>query len=211
MCVALSLSRPSGRVGSNDPLSLSSTESSPTSHAKSQRPSNPNRFPMCATVAIGTQIETRIDHPIAARRAPPWPWEPSSKPESSGKSHANSNRKSTPKSIQNRCQIDPRRVKMTPRSGPGVPRRPRRVPGGSSRASWDALGSLCVAFGGSLGASWGALGRLLGGLGTPPGSTKVAKERPQTPQRRQNPPPNVSQDRKAGQPGSESSFDIIFA
>ena len=116
-------------------------------------PSEPNRFPMCATVAIGTQIETRIDHPIAARRAPPWPWEPSSKPESSGKSHANSNRKSTPKSIQNRCKINPGSVKMIPRSGPGAPRRPRRVPGGSSRASWDALGGPCGAPGGSLGAS----------------------------------------------------------
>ena len=162
-----------------------------------------NRFPMCATVAIGTQIETRIDHPIAARRAPPWPWEPSSEPESSGKSHANSNRKSTPKSIQNRCKIDPRRVKMTPRSGPGAPRRPRRVPGGSSRASWDALGGLCGALGGSLGASWGAL--------APPGSTKVAKESPQTPQRLQNRPQNVSQYQIGGQPGSETTFDMIFA
>ena len=82
----VSLSRPSGRVGSNDPLSLSSTESSPTSHAKSQRPSNPNRFPMCATVAIGTQIETRIDRPIASQCAPPWPSEPRSKAESSNQS-----------------------------------------------------------------------------------------------------------------------------
>ena len=80
------LSRPSGRVGSNDPLSLSSTESSPTSHAKLQRPSNPNRFPMCATVAIGTQIETRIDRPIASQCAPPWPSEPRSKAESSNQS-----------------------------------------------------------------------------------------------------------------------------
>ena len=171
------LSRPSGRVGSNDPLSLSSTESSPTSHAKSQRPSNSNRFPMCATVASGTYIETRIDHAIAARRAPPWPWEPVSKPESSGKSHANSNRKSTPKSIQNRCKIDPQRVKMIPRSRPGAPRRPRRVPGGSSRASWDALGGLCGALGGSLGASWGALGRLLG----PQRSPKRAPRHPKDP------------------------------
>ena len=60
------LSRPSGRVGSNDPLSLSSTESTPTSHEKSQRPSNPNRFPMCATVAI----ETRIDQQIARQLEP---------------------------------------------------------------------------------------------------------------------------------------------
>jgi hypothetical protein len=80
------LSRPSGRVGSNDPLSLSSTESSPTSHAKSQRPSNPNRLPMCATEAIGTQIEIRIDRPIASQCAPPWPSEPRSKAESSNQS-----------------------------------------------------------------------------------------------------------------------------
>ena len=73
-CVCLS--RPSGRVGSNDPLSLSSTESTPTSHAKSQRPSNPNRLPMCATEAIGTQIEISIDRPIASQCAPPWPSEP---------------------------------------------------------------------------------------------------------------------------------------
>ena len=172
------LSRPSGRVGSNDPLSLSSTESSPTSHAKSQRPSNPNRFPMCATVAIGTQIDTRIDHPIAALRAPPWPWETSSQPESIGKSHANSNRKSTPKSMQNQCKIDPRRVKMTPRSGPGAPRRPRRVPGGSSRASWDALGGLCGALGGSLGAKVdfrAIFGALVGPWGGPFGAQKLKK------------------------------------
>ena len=80
------LSRPSGRVGSNDPLSLSSTESNPTSHAKSQRPSNPNRLPMCATEAIGTQIEIRIDRPIASQCAPPWPSEPRSKAESSNQS-----------------------------------------------------------------------------------------------------------------------------
>ena len=85
---------------------------------------SPNRFSMCATVVIGTQIESRIEQPIAsrcappwrseprskpesiaARRAPPWPWEPSSKPESSSKSHANSKRKLTAKSIPNYKRI----------------------------------------------------------------------------------------------------------
>ena len=60
--------------------------SSPTSHAESWRPSNPHRYPMCATVAIGTQIETRIDRPIASQCAPPWPSEPRPNAESSNQS-----------------------------------------------------------------------------------------------------------------------------
>ena len=48
---------------------------------------------------------------IAYRCAPPPPSIISSKPGSIGKSHANSNRKSTPQSIPNRCKIDPRRSK----------------------------------------------------------------------------------------------------
>ena len=43
---------------------------------------SPNRFSMCATVAIGTQIESRIEQPIASRCAPPRPSEARPKPES---------------------------------------------------------------------------------------------------------------------------------
>ena len=50
---------------------------------------SPNRFSMCATVAVGTQIETRIDRPIAARCAPPWPQQPTTEPESIAQSLPN--------------------------------------------------------------------------------------------------------------------------
>ena len=62
-----------------------------------------NRFPMCATVAIGTQIETRIDHSIAARRAPPWPWEPRPKAESSNQSLPDVRHRGHRNPIASRC------------------------------------------------------------------------------------------------------------
>ena len=205
------LSRPSGRVGSNDPLSLSSTESSPTSHAKLQRPSNPNRFPLrnqslpdvrhrgdrnpdrnqnrsfnrcptCATVAMGTQFGTRIERQIACQLEPKIDTE------------------IDPKSMQNRSPKGQNDSQISPWGAQTTQEGPRRVFKSLLGRSW-----------GSLWRSWGILGRLLGSLGTPPGSTKVAKENPQTPQRPQNRPQNVCQDRKADQPGSETIFDMIFA
>ena len=240
------LSRPSGRVGSNDPLSLSSTESSPTSHAKSQRPSNPNRLPMCATEAIGTQIEIRIDRPIASQCAPPWPSEPRSKAESSNQSlpdvrhrgdrNPDRNQNRSPnrcptcatvamgtqfetrierqiacqletkidteidaKSTQNRSPKGQNDSQISPWGAQTTQEGPRRVFKSLLGRSW-----------GSLWRSWGVLGRLLGGPGTPPGSTKVAKESPQAPQRFKNRHQNVSQNRKASQHVSETTFDMIF-
>ena len=208
-CVCLS--RPSGRVGSNDPLSLSSTQSSPTSHAKLQRPSNPNRFPLrnqslpdvrhrgdrnpdrnqnrspnrcptCATVAMGTQFETRIERQIACQLEPKIDTE------------------IDPKSMQNRPPKGQNDSQIWPWGAQTTQEGPRRVFKSLLGRSW-----------GSLWRSWGVLRRLLGSPGTPPGSTKVAKESPQTPQRPKNRSQNVSQDRKAGQPGSETTFDMIFA
>ena len=170
------LSRPSGRVGSNDPLSLSSTESSPTSHAKLQRPSNPNRFPLrnqslpdvrhrgdrnpdrkqnrsfnrcptCATVAMGTQFETRIERQIACQLEPKIDTE------------------IDPKSMQNRPPKGQNDSQIWPWGAQTTQEGPRRVFKSLLGRSW-----------GSLWRSWGVLRRLLGSPGTPPGSTKVAKE-----------------------------------
>ena len=142
---------------------------------------SPNRCPTCATVAMGTQFETRIERQIACQL------EPKIDTEIDPKSMQN-----PPPKGQNDSQIWPWGAQTTQEG-------PRRVFKSLLGRSW-----------GSLWRSWGVLGRLLGSPGTPPGSTKVAKESPQTPQRPQNRPQNVSQDRKAGQPGSETTFDMIF-
>ena len=122
---------------------------------------------------------------------------------------------SAPKMMQKSCKIV---TEIDPES---MQNRPPKDQNDSQIWPWGAqtalegpgrvLKSLLGRSWGSLWRSWGVLGRLLGSLGTPPGSTKVAKESPQTPQSPKNQPQNVSQDRKAGQPGSETTFDMIFA
>ena len=105
-----------------------------------------------------------------------------------------------PESMQNRPPKGPNESQISPWGAQTTQEGPRRVFKSLLGRSW-----------GSLWRSWGVLGRLLGSPGTPPGSTKVAQESPQTPQRPKNRSQNVSQDRKAGQPGSETTFDMIFA
>jgi hypothetical protein len=143
---------------------------------------SPNRCPTCATVAMGTQFETRIERQIACQLEPKIDTE------------------IDPKSMQNRPPKGQNDSQIWPWGAQTTQEGPRRVFKSLLGRSW-----------GSLWRSWGVLGRLLGSPGTPPGSTKVAKESPQTPQRPQNRPQNVSQDRIGGQPGSETTFDMIFA
>ena len=138
--------------------------------------------PTCATVAMGTQFETRIERQIACQLEPKIDTE------------------IDPKSMQNRPPKGQNDSQIWPWGAQTTQEGPRRVFKSILGRSWRSLWR-----------SWGVLGGLLGSPGTPPGSTKVAKESPQTLQRPKNRPQNVSQDRKAGQPGSETTFDMIFA
>ena len=141
-----------------------------------------NRCPTCATVAMGTQFGTRIERQIACQLEPKIDTE------------------IDPASMQNRTPKGQNDSQIWPWGAQTTQEDPRRVFKSLLGRSW-----------GSLWRSWAVLGCLLGSPGAPPGSTKVAKESSQAPQRLQNRPQNVSQDRKAGKPGSETTFDMIFA
>ena len=143
---------------------------------------SPNRCPTCATVAMGTQFETRIERQIACQLEPKIDTE------------------IDPKSMQNRPPKGQNDSQIWPWGAQTTQEGPRRVFKSLLGRSW-----------GSLWRSWGVLGRLLGSPGAPPGPKKVAKESPQAAQRPPNRPQNVSQDRIGGQPGSETTFDMIFA
>ena len=122
---------------------------------------------------------------------------------------------SAPKMMQKSCkivtEIDPESMQNRPPKGQNdsqiEPWAPQTTQEGPRRVAQSLLGRSW----GSMGHSWRVLGRLLGSPGAPPGSKKVLTESPQPPQRPQNRSQNVSQDRIGGQPGSETTFDMIFA
>ena len=132
-----------------------------------------NRFPMCATVAIGTQIETRIDRcPTCATVAMGTQFETRIERQIACQLEPKIDTEIDPKSMQNRPPKGQNDSQIWPWGAQTTQEGPRRVFNSLLGRSWR---SLCR--------SWGVLGRLVGSPGTPPGSTKVAEESPQTPQR----------------------------
>ena len=108
---------------------------------------------MCATATIDIQFDPTFDRQIACQLEPKMDTE------------------IDPKSMQNRPPKGQNDSQIWPWGAQTTQEGPRRVFKSLLGRSW-----------GSLWRSWGILGRLLGSPGTPPGSTKVAKESPQTPQ-----------------------------